>query len=474
MANETTTEKFIDSQAKKVPGFLSDFMVEFLGAFLPGVLFLTLLAFSFFPLIAALIYALCEDLTSFRLSGAITFMMNSIQSTPYMFWLGVYVIFFSLAYFLGHLFFRQGPKDPDQKSFDQILEKECRKKTDDDYMNFCKECLYQTKKDSDDIKAWLQNNKHTCKISGQKGLEGVKKAYSVIHFGCTDTDDCAFPYAHIDKYLEWRGHDHLLSLVGWAGDSRKRSKAFINLLKIRLQYYVPEKYKPLVRIEAHVRLSTSVWYVSKVLQRTLFMLVPPFILTIPGILYFKTVARMGMESWSFWLWPIAGYLSTAVLPSILTLILSRYILRVAQRFIHYQRIREVFHVLELAYTALESFPDMLRLRKYNKDEIYSIVERDHRVPIGKTVDIGKTACLLENITKKGCCLTVGGTTPDLLSELIRNPAISFNNGINDDYTINNNEIVWVMRQKTGNNDYKIGVKFGQELDDVCWSKLSGN
>jgi len=53
---------------------------------------------------------------------------------------------------------------------------------------------------------------------------------------------------------------HELIAKEWSGD--ERSKIHINRLKLRLAFWYPEKYRPVVLNEANVRLVTSTWYVA--------------------------------------------------------------------------------------------------------------------------------------------------------------------------------------------------------------------
>jgi hypothetical protein len=72
------------------------------------------------------------------------------------------------------------------------------------------------------------------------------------------------------EYLEKRGLTHLADIIKWRGYEKDthslRSKAFINILKIRLDFAFPEKCGTIIRNEAHVRLKSSLWYMLLALQ----------------------------------------------------------------------------------------------------------------------------------------------------------------------------------------------------------------
>ncbi len=76
--------------------------------------------------------------------------------------------------------------------------------------------------------------------------------------------DAQFPYLHLRCYLAFRGLTHLTNMVPWCPIKpetvSRRTKMFINIIKIRLLARCPEMSKGVIRNEAEVRLATSVWY----------------------------------------------------------------------------------------------------------------------------------------------------------------------------------------------------------------------
>jgi hypothetical protein len=127
-----------------------------------------------------------------------------------------------------------------------------------------------------------------------------------------------------------------------------RSKTYVNRLKIRLSFYFPEAYRRIVRNEAHVRLATSTWFVINAAK--IFAWVGTAAAAVASaILAYETLQTAAV--------------ALAVAPAFLTCLFVCYGCHkgrsAIERFIHYQRLREVFYVLELAYTAFRKHPEYL-------------------------------------------------------------------------------------------------------------------
>jgi hypothetical protein len=127
--------------------------------------------------------------------------------------------------------------------------------------------------------------------------------------------------------------DHLAKRVPWQGNSEtieKRSKMFINILKIRLQHWNPRQCVEIVRNEAHIRMMSSVWYAARLLQQVSLVL-----LVVAAVL-------------CRWKEPALSEISLVVL----TLFLGvEWLRRAITTFLHYQRVREIVFVLESAHVA---------------------------------------------------------------------------------------------------------------------------
>lgn len=289
-----------------------EFTVDVLGGLVPGILFTVASLCALFPSITVLISALSPSIEQVRISEEIARFLNSTQNTPNMIWVGSFVFALILSYVIGHLFYRRDPKIPDRASFQLITRKP----------------------DKEEVKS-----------------DGGLEEWSRKNFGCTSVKECEFPYPYLDKYLEKRGHGHLLPLISWKGKERfRRSKTHINVLKMRLFFHFPTKCRQIIRNEAHVRLATSMWYVG----RTLYRLCAASVTTCT-IALLIALCRSGFETqWEALTW----YLPSLIGPTIIFM-LAYYCRHATEKFMHYQRLREAFYVLELAYIASLMKPEIL-------------------------------------------------------------------------------------------------------------------
>ena len=127
--------------------------------------------------------------------------------------------------------------------------------------------------------------------------------------------------------VPWKGKD--------PGTHKYRTKMFINLIKIRLQFIVPERCKEIVRNEAHVRLATSIWYSTK------------WLMIICVLSLVAVVFAIGV----FWFRQFNMTFLPVLLVDVVIFCLAWYIKRKVEKFLHYLRVREIVYVLETAYFA---------------------------------------------------------------------------------------------------------------------------
>ena len=222
------------------------------------------------------------------------------RNTPSALWIAVLIGVVLIGYVVGHLFYRLDPKTPDRSGFTLLA----------------------------------RNPENTGDKERRENL------------GCRTAQECEFPYPDYDHYLERRGLTHLIPFVLWRTHNAKRSKTYINLLKIRLRHYFPNKYGALIRNEAHVRLASSAWYVSRVLIFTSIA----SLATIGGCIGRLVYARHAGTSGAVFAAVFAQHIPL-VIPPLLVFAFGLFADRSIRRFFHYQRLREVFFVLETAYTA---------------------------------------------------------------------------------------------------------------------------
>lgn len=291
-------------------GTIRDFLlpiVEFLGILVPGIIFI-LASFPSFaiPSIAiiniietnkVIVPIVSEDLVKSILEP------NSIK---------IFILLI-LSYVIGHIFFRQDPKIPDTKSFERVPD-DIRK---DGPVRLCEdEIKYNIKKYGDD---------------------GEKKKHNM-----------EFPYRYLHEYLTDRGMPHLAEKITWKGNDPKtyknRTKHFINILKVHLEFLFPYQYTRIQRNEAHVRLMSSMWYCSKsIISLSTF---GSFLGIISVIFVYKiTNSLYPMPYFSAIFWPIFSLFSAFIIKSKI------------EGFLHYQRIREIVFIMEAAHFADQLYPE---------------------------------------------------------------------------------------------------------------------
>ena len=251
----------------------------------------------------------------------------ALQNISGVLWLVVGISLFPLAYIIGHLFYRQDPKRPDQKGFLRLRQ------------------------------AFLI----------RKGARGLKehqfsealKAEMRAEFCCVEEGECEFPYPDLNDYLSNRGLDHLSDFVTWKDNKSHRSKNYINILKMRLKFHEPLKCSTIIRNEAHVRLASSMWWVSRTLMYCgVFAL---FVLACIAVMFaFASEANAWVGR--FFALDLMKVLADGVFAATcaaFVLGFSYYVRTRIEKFIHYQRQREIVHVLETAYIAFRDKPQIL-------------------------------------------------------------------------------------------------------------------
>jgi hypothetical protein len=267
---------------------LRELIVDFLGSLVPGVAFTTALV----PALVLPGYALMRVLGDMR--AGLPFSLVDYAPVSAFSYIGGSGIFLVVSYILGNLFFRQDPKIPD-------------------------------------IKSYAMASKNVNYDGPIKMKKGKKEKKPIVEY----------PYSHLYEFLRTRGLNYLARHVPWRGNSskslRRRSKHFINALKIRLEFSFPEHYGTIARNEAHIRLMTSMWYASKML----------LYLSLLGIAFSVIAAWRAMVDGHGWLNPEA---SVTIFP-LGVVSLSLLGMWGIERTLHYQRIREVVFVLETAHWA---------------------------------------------------------------------------------------------------------------------------
>lgn len=306
---------------------VEEYLVDLLGGLVPGVLFLVGAGFAIVPSVRSL-YLSLQGTARTQILEPPTTVLTSIQQISSTIWIGIFIVGLILAYVVGHLFYRSDPKVPDEKSWSRLC----------------------------------------------GGIKDLKEQREEL--ACDKASGCQFPYLHLAAYLKHRGFRHLTPFVIWAPNTDnidesaktkgadglddndatddvsapddeytpQRTKNYINVLKIRLRYHAPDKCGVIIRNEAHVRLAASTWYVA----RSLFYICAVGAL-ITGAGAGITFAQLDATQPSAWTNTWSDYFA-AVSSLLMVLAVSVFAYHSVLRFLHYQRLREVFFVLETAYT----------------------------------------------------------------------------------------------------------------------------
>ncbi len=91
--------------------------------------------------------------------------------------------------------------------------------------------------------------------------------YMILHMqnesGCATEDRCDFPYMSYYKYLLKRELKDLLKYVKWCTPAT-RTKNQLNQYKIELQLHVPNAFSIITKNESHIRMASSSWHVARV------------------------------------------------------------------------------------------------------------------------------------------------------------------------------------------------------------------
>jgi hypothetical protein len=156
---------------------------------------------------------------------------------------------------------------------------------------------------------------------------------------CDNETDCQFPYEYYNTYLIKRNETHLLEHVGWCYDESSRSKNALNKLKLKIQLIAHRDYNILVKNEAHIRMSSSSWYVSKT----------NMLMSVISLILIFFVIIINNNSCCYMNWSKLTDIKNIIilfLP-VLIFLFNIFIYRSVIKFLHYQRLREIFFVLQV-------------------------------------------------------------------------------------------------------------------------------
>lgn len=291
---------------------LRDVIVDVLGNLLPGTLFVGIAgAVLLWPAVS---FVEIARITVPEAAGLEIAVMSAFLEFADRFELALGVWAVIVAYVLGHLFYRQDIKVPDKRSFRRI-------------------------RDSVANQQWVARTE----------------------------PECEFPYLNLKAYLQNRGLRHLAAMVPWTAPAQpeqgaakadahspspservQRTKTFINALKLRILSHAPGSFGPIARNEAHVRLNSSTWYMARTIQRLSVIA----LVVAAGLAWYLggLQTRGGATQRLVWL-PLAAPLAA--------LLLATWMNRKIENVLHYQRVREVIHVLETAHLVFRDRPEVI-------------------------------------------------------------------------------------------------------------------
>ena len=317
---ETSDQSPIETPDRSPRFIFQDYLVDLLGGLLPGTLISVAAFISIAPAIILLLNSLSLNYES-SFSLIIHQILTATKSTPSMIWLGISTILLSLFYVLGHMFYRQDPKLPNQESFAHLRNE-------------------------------IERNSH---YKDSKELNDILEK----ELACKTKEECEFPFPYFDKYLENRGLNHLLKFVPWSKDDRNyRTKNYINILKMRLRFYFPDRCGTIIRNEAHVRLASSTWYAGGAMylfsRTAIIVSITSLLIFVVGLLFLESKLNIRDTASN-----IASQHVGAIMIAIFIYYMGKYVRTRVEKFLHYQRMREVVHVMETAYTAFKDKPNLI-------------------------------------------------------------------------------------------------------------------
>ncbi len=166
------------------------------------------------------------------------------------------------------------------------------------------------------------------------------------HFDKKFENQSYFPYLDFYKYLLKRNEFDLIQYVDWS-PAGARTKNKINRMKIDIQLDYPDAYAIINKNESHIRMASSSWYVSRFVKvmalfSSIAVLVSAFFLYCDAtkITTLKNDINLYREVFNI----IAKVCAVMLPPSLLALLMRGARHQIA-KFIHYQRLREIFFAL---------------------------------------------------------------------------------------------------------------------------------
>jgi len=271
-----------DAAPTGLTAYFSDFVIDFLASLTPGVIFL---AGFWMTIIVPVSEALELVGKGTPFDGQFPLMLLAGLNIGAAGATIVAILLLTIAFVIGTLFSRLSPKKVDQKS--------------------------------------------------AAGLNEDDRKSGPSH---PDDDKVEFPYRDLKAYLAQRDLLYLACRISWTKDDpKRRTKHFINALKIRILASAPSSYIIIARNEAHVRLASTTWFVCEAIKYLSILGASLYLLSFLYGQYFSTL----------------HFSASRIVLGILIPLATGWAFWIGQMFIqrsfHYQRTREILHILELAH-----------------------------------------------------------------------------------------------------------------------------
>lgn len=310
------------------------------------------------------------------------------------FYSAIFFIIIIFAYLNGYLLRLYTPDILDKKSAEKILK------------DMFREWLIINNKSTTELRVKKYGDKHDVSYPGLfirwimrtindftivKRIKGVSRlknfsSYESINseiikmanddgwiFGLPDQDGDKYPYLNFQKYLEKRGHKDIAKLVIWDSISPfkkkngknnrqkniQRSKIIINTYKQEIRNSDPDKARFIESMEAHIRLLSGTWAVSKIYSKLALTTIFAF-----GILYYISSidSFCGLNTIRNIVYNQNIYISIFLLELLFLYILWRIKVWIEKEF-HYQRLRELTRILTYAYEVPSKFHILKRIKR---------------------------------------------------------------------------------------------------------------
>jgi hypothetical protein len=180
------------------------------------------------------------------------------------------------------------------------------------------------------------------KIQDDKLASGLFFLFALrSEIACDSEENCQFPYEHYNTYLIKRGEEDLIQYAKWCTSKDTRTKNALNKLKLEISNKAPKNQSIIIRNEAHIRMASSSFFAT----RYMIILTPALaiILLSLGIYYGFNKTDFDINTRSIWL---------SFILQVVVLAFNWFLHSQIIRFLHYQRLREIFFVLQI-YSGLK-------------------------------------------------------------------------------------------------------------------------